>query len=224
MKRFISIVFLSGFICFLGFSQSISNFDATISNYRLSFATIMENDANIIRNMIDSDEDWSYMQRAILNLNLIIITNDLKTLDSAVKNLEKAKKTNAIMDPKGGLMLYKVYKGMSEAFLAQKKTIFGGKNLKNAELFFTSMPADFSDWYIRYLRGVSYYSLGISLPKIEPLKEAKNKAIALGKNDLKYVIDIHKTKRLDTFNSANYNWQDIPIPDNVASFAKDLLR
>lgn len=215
MKKIFFILLVAVFSVFLVSAQSVSAYSAEYEPYKLSFATIMENDQELVNALIDSDIKWSPMQRAVLDINLILLTDKLSTLNSAVDNLDKTTETDS--------MLYKVYRGMSEAFLARKRTVFGVKNLQNAEMYFTGIPEDYDDWYIRLLRGMSFYGLGRGLPGIGPMKEPKELALAVGESDLNYVLEQHRKNPVAVFSFESYDWSELPVPDDAADFAAAAL-
>ena len=217
---------------FLCSAESASAFDAGIEPYKLSFITLLDDDPSLVRRLIDSDIQWSPMQRAVLDINLILRIDELDSLSSAVENLEKAADNveligkaqlagNASIAP--NLALYNIYRGMSEAFLARKKTIFGMPHLNKAEELFTAVPADYPDWYIRLLRGMSFYSVGRGLPDIRPLKELKQTALRIGESDLNYVLKKHRSDSIPVFRADDYDWSERPVPDSAAAFAAEAL-
>lgn len=211
------------FSAFSAAGQSVSGYGADYEPYRLYFATIMENDAELVKELIDSDIKWSPMQAAVLDINLILLTDKLSSLNSAVDNLDRAEKGISKTGNDADLNLYQVYRGISEAFLARKRTVFGVKNLQNAELFFTEVPEDYDDWYIRLLRGMSFYGLGRGLPGVDPMKEPKELALSMGERDLNYVLQQHRINRADSFAAEDYDWSGLPVPDDAAGFAAAAL-
>ena len=215
MKKILFILILTILAVFAVSAQSVSAYSADYEPYKLSFATIMENDQDLVKALIDSGIKWSPIQRAVLDINLILLSDKLSTLNSAVDNLDKAAEVDS--------MLYKVYRGMSEAFLARKRTVFGVKNLQNAEMYFTSIPEDYDDWYIRLLRGMSFYGLGMGLPGVGPMKEPKELALTMGENDLNYVLKQHQNNSVASFSPENYDWSGLPVPDDAADFAAAAL-
>jgi hypothetical protein len=199
------------------FAASPEKYGSDVDPYRLAFATLMENDSEMIDKLIDSEADWSPFQKAILGINRILITDKLSGLKVAVKNLDLVASGNK------DSVLYKIYRGMGEAFLARKWTIFGVKYLENAEEYMTSIPENYDDWFIRLLRGMSYYNLGQGLPGIWPMKEKKELALKLGENDLKYVIQEYSKNSTEYFRMENYDWSSLPVPDKAAGFAEKAL-
>lgn len=184
--------------------------------YRLSFTSVMRNDPGVIRQILEQPEAAPF-QRAILNINLILISDDLGSLDAAVEALDQ------VPEAERGTALYRIYRGMAEAFLARRRTIFGLKNLRNTESLMTSIPQEYDDWYIRLLRGISYYSLGQGLPGIGPMKEPKEKALTMGKRDLLYVLEEHGRNPIANFIPDDYDWDAMPVPDDAAEFALEVL-
>ena len=185
--------------------------------YKLSFSTLITNEKAPVESMIEKTAADDYFSLGILYTNLIIISDRMSSLDDAVENLAAAE-AEFTGDP-----LFSIYKGITEAFLARRLTIFGVENLKNTERFMTSVPVDHPDWYIRLLRGISYYRLGQGLPGIWPIKEYKDKASEVGKEDLMYVLQQHDRSSVHDFRAADYDWELMPVPDIAADLALDLI-
>ncbi len=185
--------------------------------YRLSFTTLMENDAARLESLIRSADSGEAFETAILCINHVIVTDSLKYLGKAVESLEKA------AGGREGDRLFAVYKGMAEAYLARKRTVFGVENLKRADAYMTSIPADESDWYIRLLRGMSCYSLGRGLPGIGPMKAHKVRALATGKADLGFVVARYEKAPSGAFDLATYDWKLRPVPEAARDYALSVL-
>ena len=217
MKKFLFLLIFCSVLTAV-YSEVPAGLDSAADSYRLAFTTLMENDPAMVKELLGSDESWNPFQQAVLEINLILLTDKLSTLNSAVDNLDK------ISAGEKESMLYKIYRGMSEAFLARKKTVFGLPHLENTETYMTSIPEDYDDWFIRLLRGMSYYNLGRGLPGIGPMKEPKAKALSLGESDLRYVLEKHRLDSVDDFSFGAYDWSAFPVPDDAAAFAEEALR
>ncbi|GEM_PF-2766796 len=185
--------------------------------YRLSFTTLMENDAVRLESLIRSSGPDEPFETAILCINHIIVTDSLKYLGKAVESLEKAA---------GGVegdRLYAVYEGMAESYLARKRTVFGVENLKRADALMSSIPSDYGDWYIRLLRGMSCYGLGRGLPGIGPMKAHKVRALATGKADLGFVVARYDEAPSGAFDPETYDWELRPVPAAARDYALSVL-
>ncbi len=187
-------------------------------NYRISMTTLLGRDKEYLNVLIEESDPDDYFRLGILYTNKILLSDSIKTLDEAVENLALAE-----TDGKDDSLL-RIYKGITEAFLAQKKTFLGVENIKNTEAFMSSVSDSHPDWFIRFLRGISYYRFGHGLPGIGPIKPYKTEALRVGRMDLEYVIKSHNTNSIREYNSADYDWIGRPVPDSAAAFAEDLLK
>jgi len=83
--------------------------------------------------------------------------------------------------------LFLAYRGMTYAFLAGIKTVFGVGDLKSMELCFASIQTDERDWFVRYVKGATLVKVGMGLPALPFFTEKKEKALIEGRRDLGYV-------------------------------------
>ncbi len=210
------------FIYFSASAASLSALSGTAepltTYYTISMTTLLGGDLDYLDGLIEETAADDYFRLGILYTNKILLSDSMNTLDEAVENLALAESDGDDDN------LFRIYKGITEAFLAKKRTIFGVENLKNTEAFMTSIPDSHPDWFIRFLRGISYYRLGQGLPGIGPIKPYKTEALRIGLMDLEYVINTHESNSIREYNSSDYNWAKRPVPDSAADFAKDLLQ
>jgi hypothetical protein len=128
-----------------------------------------------------------------------------------------------VQPPYGDDELVLVYKGMVNAFLAKIKTIFGVGNLKDMGRYMESIPEDYNDWLIRFLRGTTLLQVGRGLPAIGPLKEPKEQAIDMGTKDLRYVKEMYRKKPGGSFSRETYDTDGWPVPLVIYNLVKASL-
>ncbi|MBN2051259.1 MAG: hypothetical protein JW760_12475 [Spirochaetales bacterium] len=216
-KKLLAVIIFVSAVSGMACPESPGTLSAATDPYRLSLITLMKADTALIEDLLSRGKDGPPFQLGILNINLILLTDKLSSLDEGVAHLEKVRGADKETP------LYRVYLGMAEAFTARRRTVFGLKNLQNTETLMTGIPADYPDWHIRLLRGMSYYRLGTGLPGIGPMKETKEKALSLGEGDLLYVLEQHRENPVGVFLLETYDWETLPVPDAAAAFAREVL-
>jgi len=135
----------------------------------------------------------------------------------AVELLEEAQERFARQD------LFTVHLGMAHAFVARIRTIFGVSNLKTMEEQLQSIPENHSDWLIRFLRGTTSLEVGRALPGVFTIKDIKQKAIQVGSEDLRYVLEVYRKEGAPGFDPESYDFSRMPVPKPIAEKARSIL-
>lgn len=86
--------------------------------------------------------------------------------------------------------LRKAYLGVAHAFAARIRTIFGVGNLEAMQEILEEIPEHLDDPLVRFLRGNTLVQVGRALPGMFTLGEIKERAIAVGTADLRYILGL----------------------------------
>lgn len=101
------------------------------------------------------DYPRAYLAMGILKTHLFALENGNDTIETAVKAydyLVLASEENKIKDD----VLNITYRGVAQAFLAQKRGVMGDSNLNKMESYFQSTDNDAANWYPLFWKGVTY--------------------------------------------------------------------
>lgn len=150
---------------------------------------------------------------AILYLNLCMREWNSEYAKKGDKYIQKVKSYPLFPE------LHSIYTGISYSFQGRIKTILGMGDLKKAEDYMLKIPADYENWIIRFLRGVNLTRMGKGLPNIFFLKEAKQRALDLGRSDLLFVIEKFKQTPVDALVWETYDRAAMAVPAIVSATA-----
>jgi len=153
----------------------------------------------------------------VLHSYLYIRMEEKQDAYQAVELLEEAQERFARQN------LFTVHLGMAHAFVASIRTIFGVSNLKTMEEQLQSIPEKHSDWLIRFLRGTTSLQVGRALPGVFTIKEIKEKAVQVGSEDLRYVLEVYRREGVPGFDPESYDFSRMPVPRPIAEKARSVL-
>lgn len=119
---------------------------------------------------------------------------------------------------------HRVHLGMAHSFVAKIRTVFGVSNLESMEEYMSSIPEDYPNWLVRFLRGTTLVQVGSALPGIFKMREIKEKAIRIGSDDLEYVIEEYDSDPLESFDPSSYDPSSKPVPRPIAEQCRKIIR
>lgn len=120
--------------------------------------------------------------KGILYLFKYLRTENNRDANQAHQYLLKASGTFSLTP------LFKSLLGMSYAMQAKIKTIFGLDDLNKMRVILKEIPEDPVHWQTRFFRAKAAYNVGMALPDIFFIAEAKHEAIEMGLKDLQFLL------------------------------------
>jgi len=155
---------------------------------------------------VNRKDDVTRLALGILHVTRFIKKDKNDDAHRAYEYLEKIK------SKVGRTHLALVYRGMAASFKAKIYTIFGIGYLKDMKKYFEAIPAHYKGWFVRFMRGTTYYNVGVALPAIGSLDDFGKQAAVAGKKDLDYVLGLYESGGIKDFDIDKYDRKAMKVP------------